>query len=96
MDEASGSLPPANAAHHPHARASLDEALADEQGALCELRAARAQATGEQVELLDLLIARKRHIIAALRGMRARLDETRGTGRADEHSVSTLEDTHDG
>ncbi|MBI4505000.1 MAG: hypothetical protein HY691_05655 [Chloroflexi bacterium] len=96
MDEASGGLPLANAVRHPHARASLDEALADEQGALCELLVARERADGEQVELLDLLIARKRHIIAALRVMRARLDEQGSTEPATHHSVSTVEDTHDG
>lgn len=95
MDEAGGSIPLAHGLH-PRARASLDEALADERSALAELLAGRGRAAGDQDEMLDMLITRKRQIIAALSVLRAQLDQSSGAQPARDHPVTPREDANDG
>lgn len=72
MGQPCGDAPFAPGAHA-RTRASLDEALADEELALAGLVHTRAGVAPEQAEILDELIARKRQIVAALRALRVRL-----------------------
>lgn len=95
MDEHCSDAPPTSVTH-PHTRASIEEALADEQAALDELVAARAQAAPAERDLLDPLIARKRQILTALAALQRQIVASAQGVSPSTDLDSTREDANDG